>query len=178
MGITAEDLMTKNVIRLTPDMNLLEMDTVLVKRGVSGAPVVERDRLVGVASQADIIRSLWQEHHEAYQHGSYYSSPFLVPISALEHVARSAPQVGNQLAKLTVRDVMTRDPLIAHPENPIEDIAKRMVRDQIHRLPVVSRETHHLVGIISTLDLVHAIEIHGLADWSPESQQGAPASKD
>jgi predicted transcriptional regulator len=41
MGIIAADLMTSRLITLTPEMTLAEMDTVLVKRGVSGAPVVE-----------------------------------------------------------------------------------------------------------------------------------------
>ena len=50
MGITAADLMTRKVITLIPEMTLNEMDTVLMKRGVSGAPVVEHGRLVGVVS--------------------------------------------------------------------------------------------------------------------------------
>lgn len=58
MGILAADLMTRRVIILTPEMTLNEMDSVLVRSGVSGAPVVEHGRLVGVASQADVVRTL------------------------------------------------------------------------------------------------------------------------
>jgi CBS domain-containing protein len=162
MGIIAADLMTRRLVTLTPEMTLHEMDTVLMKSGVSGAPVVDRGRLVGVASQADVIRTLWEGQHEAAQLPSYYSSPFPIPITALQFIAKDARQIGDQLVEHRVRDVMTSDPLVAHPEDPIEDIANRLIRDQIHRLPVTEAGSGELVGIISTLDLVRAITTYGL----------------
>ncbi len=164
MSITTADLMTKQVITLTPDMTLSEMDTVLLKRGVSGAPVTEAKRLVGVASQADIVRSLWEGQHEATRLSPYYSSPLPIPISALEYMAKDSSRVGDSLIETRVRDVMTKDPLVAHPDDPIERVAQRMVDDQIHRLPVVEKGTHELIGIITTLDLARAITRYGLVD--------------
>jgi CBS domain-containing protein len=162
MGITAADLMTHKVVTLTPEMTLNEMDTVLVRRGISGAPVVEQGRLVGVASQADVIRTLWEGQHEATQLAPFYSSPYPIPISALEYIAKDAHRIGDRLVEHHVRDIMTRDPLVAHPDDPIEDVATRLVNDQIHRLPVTEIETGMLVGIISSLDLVRAITTYGL----------------
>jgi len=162
MGVTASDLMTTRVITLTPEMTLGEVDTVLLKRGVSGAPVVENKRLVGVVSQADVIRLLWKGQHEAKQLSPYYSSPYPIPISALEYMAKESSTVSDSLVENRVRDVMTRDPLVAHPDDPIEDVARRLVDDQIHRLPVVEQGSNKLVGIISTLDLARAITRYGL----------------
>lgn len=164
MGITVGDVMTRKVVTLTPEMTLNEMDTVLVKKGVSGAPVVARGQMVGVASQADIIRTLWEGQHEAAQGASFYSSPFPIPITALQYIARDAREVGEQLVEHKVGDIMTKDPLVAHPDDPIEEVAQRMVADQIHRLPVVDPGSAALVGIISTLDLVRTMTIYGLAD--------------
>jgi CBS domain-containing protein len=162
MAITAADLMTRRLITLTPEMTLNEMDTVLVRSGVSGAPVVERGQLVGVASQADVVRTLWEGQHEASKLAPYYSSPYPIPITALEFIAKDARQIGDQLIEHRVRDIMTKDPLVAHPEDPIEEIAQRLIDDQIHRLPVTEAETGELVGIISSLDLVRAITTYGL----------------
>lgn len=162
MSITAADLMTTQLITLNPEMTLSEMDTVLLKRGVSGAPVVEARRLVGVASQADIIRALWEGQHEARQVAPYYSSPFPVPLSALAYIAKDAGQIGDMMVDQKVADIMTADPLVAHPEDPIEDIAERMVRDQIHRLPVTEPGSGELIGIITTLDLARGITRYGL----------------
>jgi CBS domain-containing protein len=162
MSITAADLMTSRLITLTPEMTLAEMDTVLFKRGVSGAPVVESRRLVGVASQADIVRVLWEGQHESRQLAPYFSSPFPVPLSALAYIAKDAGRIGDMMIEQKVGDVMTADPLVAHPEDPIEDIADRMVRYQIHRLPVTESGSGDLVGIITTLDLARGITRYGL----------------
>lgn len=160
-GVTASDLMTTSVITLTAGMTLLDMDTVLFKRGVSGAPVVENQRLVGVASQADIVRTLWEGQHEVFQRASFYAT-YPVPVSALEYISKDGPDFGNRLVETTVGEVMTRDPLVAHPDDSIEELADRLVRDQIHRLPVTDPGTGHLVGIVSSLDLVNAINRFGL----------------
>ncbi len=162
MGITAGDLMTRRVIVLAPEMTLSEMDNILVLRGFSGAPVVEDGELIGVASQADVVRALWEGQSEASRPGAYFSRPFPVPITALEYIAKDSQRFGDQLVEKTVRDIMTSDPLVAHPDDPIEDVANRLVADQIHRLPVTEVGSRELVGIISTLDLVRAITTYGL----------------
>jgi len=162
MSITAADLMTSRLITLIPEMTLAEMDTVLMKRGVSGAPVVEARRLVGVASQADIARALWEGQHESLQIAPYYGSPFPVPLSALAYIAKDSGRIGDLMVERKVSDVMTADPLVAHPEDSIEKIAERMVQDSIHRLPVVEAGSGDLVGIITTLDLARGITRYGL----------------
>jgi CBS domain-containing protein len=164
MGITAADLMTRRVLALTPEMTLNEMDAMLVRRGISGAPVVEQGRLVGVASQADVVRTLWEGQQEGTKPAPYYASGYSVPISALEYIAKDAPQIGDLLVEHTVGDIMTRDPLVAHPDDSIEDVANRLVSDQIHRLPVTEPGSGELVGIISSLDLVRAITTYGLVE--------------
>jgi len=162
MEITAADLMTSRVITLTPEMTLKEMDAVLVKSGVSGAPVTERGRLVGVASQADVVRTLWEDQREATKVAAYHTGPLPVPIPALEEILKDSRSIGDEMLKRKIRDIMTTDPLIARPEEPISEVADRMVRDQIHRLPVVESGTGKLVGIITSLDLVRAITTYGL----------------
>ena len=52
-------------------------------------------------------------------------------------------------------------------DDPIEKVAERMVRDQIHRLPVTDLASGELVGIITTLDLARAITSLGLRDDGP-----------
>jgi CBS domain-containing protein len=166
MPITASDVMTRRVVTLSPEMTLSEMDAVLVRHGISGAPVTEGGRLVGVASQADVIRTLWEGQNEAANQAPYYSGAYSIPISALEYVAKDAHRIGDRLIDHTVRDIMTKDPLFVHPDDPVEDVAKRLVNDQIHRLPVTECGTGELAGIISSLDLARAITLYGLVSVS------------
>ena len=164
MGIVASDLMTTNVVTLTPEMDLIQMDTVLFKRGVSGAPVLEGRSLVGVASQFDLVRTLWEGEHDLHKrHVPDFSSPYPIPLSAIEAMSTEGPGVMERLKSLRVADIMTRDPILARPDDSLEVVANRMVDDQVHRLPVVEEGTGELVGVISTLDVVAAIRRYGLA---------------
>jgi len=164
MGLVASDLMTTKVVTLTPEMDLIQMDTVLYKRGISGAPVLEAGRLVGVASQGDIIRALWEGHHEAHTKApAYYDSLYPIPLSAIEKMANEPARIGERLTKLHVRDIMTPDPLVVGPDAPLEHVVDRLIEDQIHRLPVVDEDNGELLGLISTLDIVAAIRRFGLA---------------
>ncbi len=166
MAVTAWDLMTRDVLTLSPEMTLEEMDALLLKRGITGAPVVEDRCLVGVASQEDVVRLLWEGQKEAAKIAAYHTSPFPIAIPALERIAKDSRQISERMVKTKVRDIMTTDPLVARPDESVEDVANRMVRDQIHRLPVVEAGTGELVGIITTLDLIRAITTYGLVSFS------------
>ncbi len=57
MGLTAKDIMTTEVITASPRLSLKELATLLADNNISGVPVVDyRRRLVGVATEADILR--------------------------------------------------------------------------------------------------------------------------
>ena len=56
---TARDIMTKSVIKLTPDQDLFDVIGLLVKHKISGAPVVDRnDKYLGVFSEKSSISLL------------------------------------------------------------------------------------------------------------------------
>ena len=57
MGNAVELIMKRDVLTLSPQMSLRQMDEALIERNVSGAPVVEGARLVGVATRADALRA-------------------------------------------------------------------------------------------------------------------------
>ncbi|WP_321421394.1 CBS domain-containing protein [uncultured Methanobacterium sp.] len=59
--------------------------------------------------------------------------------------------------KKPVTEFMTRDLIITHPEEPLNDALAKLSQANIGRLPVV--ENNHLVGIISRTDIMHAMEI-------------------
>ena len=52
-----DDIMTRSVVTTTPQTPVKDAAAVLAGRGVSLLPVVEQDdRLVGVLSEADVVR--------------------------------------------------------------------------------------------------------------------------
>lgn len=55
-----EQVMTKNVITVTPDCSIQDLKEILRVKRISGVPVVEGERLVGIISIESLIRSLEQ----------------------------------------------------------------------------------------------------------------------
>ncbi len=60
-----EQLMTKNVITVTPDCTIRDLKEILRVKRISGAPVVQGDQLVGIVSIENLIRALEKGELEA-----------------------------------------------------------------------------------------------------------------
>jgi len=57
MAVRARDIMTKRVVTVGPGMKVRELAKLLAQKKISGAPVVdEKDSLVGIATEADILK--------------------------------------------------------------------------------------------------------------------------
>lgn len=55
LGARAEDLMSEEVVTVSPDDSVEDLAELMVKRRVNPVPVVENGKLVGIVSRADII---------------------------------------------------------------------------------------------------------------------------
>lgn len=51
-----------------------------------------------------------------------------------------------------VRKIMTLNPVVAHPDDSIDEVSKSMLDNQMQQIPVVDYE-NHLVGLITSYDL-------------------------
>ena len=161
MSHTVGDVMTRRVFTVDPKMTLTDLDRVLLEHGVSGAPVVEGGRLVGVVSQADVVRVLHEEQVHAQRVSAFYGSPFPISMRTLQFLGPDSRKIAERMTKLRVAEVMTPAPITTAATATIEDAAKLMFDEGIHRLPVVENE--ELVGILSALDLVELVAKGGLA---------------
>lgn len=62
--LLAQHVMQRAVFVLRQDRQVLDAVDDLVQRGFSGAPVVDRDRLVGVFSERDALNAISSAHYE------------------------------------------------------------------------------------------------------------------
>jgi CBS domain-containing protein len=137
-----QDVMTKEVRTVAPDTPLKDVARVLTDLGISGLPVVEDGKVVGVVSEADILvkeRGVNPQHH----HG-------LVGLLFTEGV-----DVGEKLRALTAGEAMTAPPITITGGRPVSEAAGKMIDGRINRLPVVD-EAGTLLGIVTRADLVRA----------------------
>ena len=124
-----ERRMTKNPVTISPDANVVEASELMKKEKVHRLPVLDKDKkLVGVISEKDIL----------------FASPS--PASSL-----SIHEMAYLLSKLTVRKLMTKDPVTITKDTTVEEAARLMVDQDLSCLPVV--EGDKLVGIVSKSDM-------------------------
>ncbi|MCP1392138.1 MAG: CBS domain-containing protein [Methanothrix sp.] len=123
---------------------------ILKKSDISGMPVLEGERLVGVVSESDLLKLLSAEE----EGGLWLPSPLEIleiPIRDLirwERLQAGAEEVG----MIRVSEVMTKSVFTVRPEDTIEDAASIMIRQRINRLPVL--EDDKLVGIVTRGDII------------------------
>jgi len=133
------DLMTTEVVTVTPGMSLKEAARTMTDVGVSGLPVLDEDgRIIGIITEADFL---------AREAGR--SEPRR---RRLLDALFSEPQVAEAE---TVEQAMTLDPFVIYPEASLTEAARVMVNHGVKRLPVVDAEGR-LRGVISRADVVAA----------------------
>src|SRR3954451_24247248 len=132
-------LMTTNVLTVTPETSLKEVATILSERRISGLPVVADGIVVGVVSEADIL--LRERGAPEVQHG----------VLARLRLRRADDA---RLHATTAGEAMTSPALTVGPRKRVHEAARLMTDRRINRLPVVAGGA--LVGIVTRADLVRA----------------------
>lgn len=146
--IRVRDLMTADVITLTPDTEITKAARVLLDNRINGAPVVDdNNRLLGILCQSDLI---------AQQKRFPVPTLFTIldgyiPLSSTRQIEREV----RKIAALTVSEAMTPDPVTVGPDTELEKVAGLMVDKNLHTLPVV--EGGRLVGVIGKEDVLKTL---------------------
>ena len=147
----ARDIMVTDVFSVTPCMSLVDMDSEFLRRGISGAPVVENGKLRGVVSRSDISRKL----SESLQPTAAAESPRGSLMDLMTAASRTVKPSFERVRELCVGDIMVEKVVTVAPGASVQDIANILVSRKIHRVLVVENEK--LVGLISALDMVKVL---------------------
>ncbi|MEN8183240.1 MAG: CBS domain-containing protein [Myxococcota bacterium] len=151
MPCLARDVMQTEVVSVRADMPLSELEGVLLRQRIHGAPVVEGNRVIGVVSRSDVVRRLKFEE-QRLEDAAYYLEPFDADQRGSEDHDRMLEAVAVRVAKLRVRDIMIEDVLSVAPDATLQEVAKKMLERPVHRMFVM--EEGALLGLISSLDLL------------------------
>jgi CBS domain-containing protein len=63
-SVPVDQIMTRNVITVSPDLEALEAGAIMTARRVKQLPVVQNDRVIGVVSYTDIGWGLMKQYAE------------------------------------------------------------------------------------------------------------------
>lgn len=145
MTTMVADVMSRDPIVVQPETPLNDVIKILAERHISGLPVVDGNKLVGVISEADLM---WQE--SGITPPAYIK--ILDSVIYLENPARYERELHKALGQ-TAGEVMTKDPTTVHPNKPLRDAAQLMHERNITRLPVLD-DRGAVVGILTRGDIV------------------------
>jgi CBS domain-containing protein len=135
---TVSDVMTRDVVTVSPEIGFREIADLLVQRTISAVPVVDEHGVVlGVVSEADLLPKL--EYADR------------LPTHAL--ALRRTRIIQAKAAGGRAIDLMTAPAVTIEPSVSVTQAARRLESARVKRLPVVDR-TGRLVGIVSRRDLV------------------------
>jgi predicted transcriptional regulator len=154
-GLTVAEVMRDCVKTIASSMTLPELEQRLLDDGVSGYPVVDEGKLVGVVSRSDVIRQICAEREVAEKTSDFYFDETGFYELPMKSFADISDRIGERLETLRVADVMVSQPLTVPMELSIHELADRFINHKVHRFPVTDLGV--LVGIVTTTDLVRMI---------------------
>ncbi len=126
------DWMTPNPITIDPKTTLPEAHKLMKECHIRRLPVVDRGKVVGILTLGDVREA-----------------------SPSDASSLSIFELNYLLSKLTVENIMTRDPITIAPTGTIREAAQLMLEHKIGGVPVVDGEK--LVGIITESDIFRVL---------------------
>lgn len=148
------NVMTTDVITLTPEQTLKDAAETFRDNGISGAPVLDDGELVGILSEGDVVESL-KTRDIGYE--LWFPAPFEfveIPIRNLVHW-RSVRDELQEVGDMYVRDAMTRTVKTIALDDTVEEASEKMAKHRINRLPVL--QDGELVGIVTREDIIRGL---------------------
>lgn len=183
--LKVRDLMTSDLVTTTPSETLRDAAEAMAYDHVSGLPVVEGGKAVGVISATDILSftadaagvemerpvapgardipsgAQWEEGAEVpfgYYADDWRDEEF--PVG--EYLPSADRPEWNVMEETTVAEVMTRSVQSVPADSDVQEAARAMLDAGIRRLLVV--EDGRLVGVVSSTDVMKAVAELGLGN--------------
>ena len=130
-GNQVRDWMTPNPVIVSPGTSLRKAHWLMIDNKVRRLPVMDGEHLVGIVTMEDLRRA-----------------------EPSTGIGLDLVKITDMLSRMTVRQLMTKDPKTITPDTPLIEAARMMLEQEISTLPVM--EAGQLVGIITESDIFRA----------------------
>lgn len=148
--VLAKDIMTKEVISVSPDTSLLDVAKVIAEHNFDGVPVIDSNRkLLGIVTEYDLINKTSAVHLPTLQ----------VILRNIPQFKQDQLQYQKEILDLKVKDIMNKAPLILSEDDTYEHVID--VFKEHHRVNPISvlNKDGQVVGIISRFDVLRPFHI-------------------
>jgi len=134
-SMIARDLMTPNPLTVTPQVSIAEAWDVMRELAVRHVPVVEDGVLVGMLSDRDLAQ-----------------------VSIARVLKPEEADALREELKTPIIEVMTSDVISVEPDTEVSEVIGLLLEHKIGALPVVEPGTREVLGIISYVDVLRALQ--------------------
>ena len=157
--MNAIDIMSAPVISIAPDTPVHDIAALLLERHISGVPVLDKGRVVGMVNEFELLRRCEIGTDGSAPERSWWARLVERDQGPIDYVRTHAQRA---------RDLMTRQVVAVTEDTPVPKIASIFAARAVRRI-VVLRE-RHLVGIVTRADLVHALALASQDKQVPRTQ--------
>ena len=149
-----KDAMNIDVITCKPDDPVSTLVDLFKNNHISGMPVVENEKVVGIVSETDLLK-LFKTPEISMD--MLLPSPFEIIEMPLRSVIRfeEFKKALEDIRMKPVRDIMKKKIYSISPDSTLEDASNMMVKYRVNRLPVI--ENGKLVGILVRSDIIRCL---------------------
>ena len=140
-----KEVMVKEVDSLSPDISVKEAMDILLKRKISGLPVIDTaGKLAGMFTEKNILSYLLPSYIEKVGRFVYEENP------------KATKKKLAELCQIKISQLMRKEVVTTTEETALCEAARIMLTQKARRLPVVDKE-RKIVGIISREDILRAM---------------------
>jgi len=144
----AKDVMTEDVITLSPSTTIQEAGRLFIEKEISGAPVIDNNgNLIGILTENDLIS----------QNKRFHIPTILRIFDAIIPLETSS-KVEKEIKRMTatiVSDLCTKNVITVNEDTPLTDVATIMSEKKVHLIPVLREDK--VVGIIGKKDMIRGL---------------------
>jgi CBS domain-containing protein len=157
--MNVSDIMTAPVVTITLDTPVHEIAALLLEHHISGVPVVENGRVVGLVNEFELLR-----RHEIGTEGSAPEKSWWTRL--IERDPRPIEYVKSHAQH--AKDFMTRQVISVTEDTPVQKVASIFAARTVRRIVVL--RGHELEGIVTRANLVQALALTSHARPEPRVQ--------
>jgi len=146
-----KEIMTRDVLSVSPDDNAKEALDILLERKISGLPVLDVDgKIAGMFTEKEVL--------------SYALPSYLGKVGSFiyEENPKSINKKFVDLSNLKVSDIMRREVAKISEEVNISEVARVMLVHKLRRI-VVTDASDRVIGMVSRGDVVRSLFVKAMS---------------
>jgi CBS-domain-containing membrane protein len=145
---TVEQVMTRDVITVTPETSIRDLAGILTEKHINGVPVVDDEGdVIGVVCESDLVNQNKPLH---------IPTVFVIldSIIPLENPWRLQKEF-KRLTATTVGEIFSKPAVCVAPETDVSEVARLMSERKLYTIPVTDRGK--LVGVMGKADVIRSL---------------------